>query len=179
MLKLLRNSQDRKQLAAALQTQLIARARAPVFYAVLGVADSMDGRFDLVTLHAWLVLERLKAARQDAIAQALTDMLFVGFDEALREQGIGDMGLGRRMRAMAEAFYGRLKAYSGARDREELATALARNIWRGQGGQGGKEGLAHRLAAYVESARAALANCDPEGGTLDFGPLPDDIIGHD
>ena len=68
MLKLLRNSQDRKQLAGALQTQLIVRARAPVFYAVLGVADSMDGRFDLVTLHAWLVLERLKTARQDAVA---------------------------------------------------------------------------------------------------------------
>ena len=176
MLKLLRNSQDRKQLAGALQTQLIVRARAPVFYAVLGVADSMDGRFDLVTLHAWLVLERLKTARQDAVAQVLTDMLFVGFDEALREQGIGDMGLGRRMRAMAEAFYGRLKAYSGAQNRQELATALTRNIWRGQGGE---EGRAHRLAAYVESARVALAGCDPGAGTLDFGPLPDDIIRHD
>jgi len=168
MLKLLRDSQDRKQLAAKLQDQLVARARAPIFHASLGVADSMDGRFDLVTLHAWLVLDRLKAARLDAVAQALTDTLFVGFDEALREQGIGDMGMGRRMKAMAEAFYGRLKVYSAAHGREELAAALARNIWRGQGD-------AHaplRLAAYVESARAALAGCDIEAGVLDFGPLP-------
>src|SRR5215472_7894264 len=129
MLKLLRNFENKKQLAAALQTQLVARARAPFFYSVLGVADSMDGRFDLVTLHAWLVLERLKLAGRDAVAQVLTDTLFVGFDEALREQGIGDMGLGRRMRAMAEAFYGRLKVYSAARDQEDLTKALARNVW--------------------------------------------------
>jgi cytochrome b pre-mRNA-processing protein 3 len=174
MLKLLRNSERKKQLAAALQDQLVARARAPFFYAALGVADSMDGRFDLVTLHAWLVLERLKAVRQDDIAQALTDMLFVGFDEALREQGIGDMGLGRRMRAMAEAFYGRLKVYSSARDGTELALALARNIWRGQGG----EEPARRLALYVENARAALAACDLAAGRLDFGPLPADISRH-
>src|SRR5579872_2003929 len=104
MLNLLRKSSDRKQFAATLQELLVARARAPVFYAVLGVPDTMDGRFDLVTLHAWLVLERLQAAGLDAAAQALTDVLFIGFDEALREQGIGDMGLGRRMKAMANAF---------------------------------------------------------------------------
>lgn len=169
MLNLLRKSQDRKQLAAALQEQLIARARAPVFYAALGVADNMDGRFDLVILHAWLVLERLKAAGLDAAAQALTDVLFVGFDEALREQGIGDMGLGRRMKAMANAFYGRLKAYSTARDEGELAAALAKNVWRGAA----VDDHARRLAAYVQGARAALAACAMDAGALDFGPLPD------
>lgn len=170
MLNVLRNSQSRKQFAAALQEQLIARARAPVFFLSLGIADSMDGRFDLVTLHAWLVLERLKLAGLDDAAQSLTDMLFVGFDEALREQGIGDMGLGRRMKAMANAFFGRLKVYSAARDSDELAAALAKNIWRGAAAQN----QARRLAAYVQGARAALAACDIAAGQLDFGRLPDE-----
>ena len=168
MLNLLRKSSGRKQRAAALQAQLIARARAPVFYTALGVPDSMDGRFDLVTLHAWLVLEALKAAGLDAEAQALTDALFLGFDEALREQGTGDMGMGRRMKAMADAFFGRLKVYSTASDKEQLAAALARNVWRGTAA----DDPARRLAAYVQGARTALAASDLASGALDFGPLP-------
>ncbi len=168
MLNLLRKSAKHKRLAAALQEQLVARARQPVFFAGLGVPDSMDGRFDLVALHAWLVLERLKAAGLAPEAQALTDGLFLGFDEALREQGTGDMGMGRRMKAMANAFFGRLKAYSEAADEAALAEALARNVWRGAAG--GERVL--RLARYVQSARTALAGCDVGAGTLDFGALP-------
>jgi cytochrome b pre-mRNA-processing protein 3 len=168
MLNLLRKSAGRKQLAVALQEQLVTRARAHVFYAILGVPDTMDGRFDLVTLHAWLVLDRLKSAGLDMVAQALTDALFISFDEALREQGIGDMGLGRRMKAMANAFYGRLNVYSAARDRESLAAALAKNVWRGAA----NPAHADRLAAYAQNARAALAAGDVGKGVLDFGPLP-------
>jgi cytochrome b pre-mRNA-processing protein 3 len=168
MLHFLRKSGVRKQFAGTLQEQLVARARAPVFYAALKVPDNIDGRFDLVTLHAWLVLERLKAARLDEAAQALTDMLFTAFDEALREQGTGDMGMGRRMRAMANAFYGRLTAYRAARDGAELAAALAKNVWRGVA----EPAQAERLAAYVGQARAALGACDIAKGVLDFGPLP-------
>jgi cytochrome b pre-mRNA-processing protein 3 len=168
MLNLLRKSADRKQFAHRLQDQLVARARNPVFFAGLGVPDSMDGRFDLVVLHAWLVLERLKAARLDAAAQTLTDTLFVSFDEALREQGTGDMGMGRRMKAMADAFFGRLKAYGSAGDENALAAALARNVWRG----GPIDDQARRLAAYVTSARAALAASDVAAGQADFGALP-------
>ena len=168
MLNLLRKSADRKQFAHRLQDQLVIRARDPVFFAQLGVPDSMDGRFDLVVLHAWLVLERLKAARLDAEAQTLTDTLFVSFDEALREQGTGDMGMGRRMKAMADAFFGRLKAYSEAGDETELAAALARNVWRGAP----INDPARQLAAYVTSARAALAASDIGAGVADFGALP-------
>ena len=95
----------------------------------------MDGRFDLVALHAWLVLERLKAAGMDAAAQALTDILFVGFDEALREQGTGDMGMGRRMKAFANAFFGRLAAYGGATDEADAGRKRwPSNVWRGARG---------------------------------------------
>jgi cytochrome b pre-mRNA-processing protein 3 len=168
MLNLLRKSAARKAFAQGLYDQMVARARAPVFFRELAVPDTIDGRFDLVTLHAWLVLERLKSTGQDAAAQALTDTLFIGFDEALREQGTGDMGMGRKMKAMADAFFGRLAVYSAAQEPEALAAALAKNVWRGGAGADAPR----RLAAYVGTARAALASSDLEAGVLDFGPLP-------
>ena len=168
MLNLLRKSAARKEFATRLETQLVARARDPHFFQSLNVPDTVDGRFDLVALHGWLVLERLKAERMDTIAQALTDSLFIGFDEALREQGTGDMGMGRRMKAIASAFFGRLAAYSGAKDTASLADALARNVWRGAP----VDDRARALAGYVASARIALSRADLAGGALDFGPLP-------
>jgi cytochrome b pre-mRNA-processing protein 3 len=168
MLNLLRKSAARKEFAARLETQLVARARDPYFFRTLIVPDTVDGRFDLVTLHGWLVLERLKGAGMDAAAQALTDILFIGFDEALREQGIGDMGMGRRMKAFANAFFGRLSAYGGARDEGALGEALAKNVWRGAP----VDARARALAAYVASARIALTRGDLAGGVLDFGSLP-------
>jgi cytochrome b pre-mRNA-processing protein 3 len=166
MLNLLRNSGARKELGQALERQIIARARAPRFFAGLDVPDTMDGRFDMVALHAWLVLVRLQAAGEMQAAQALTDALFVGFDEALREQGVSDMGMGKRMKAMANAFYGRLAAYGAANNDAEMAQALARNVWRGAM----VDDHARKLAAYVQSARAALAASPAEAP--DFGPLP-------
>jgi cytochrome b pre-mRNA-processing protein 3 len=172
MLNLLRNSSARKQLVQGLQDQLVVRARAPVFFTGLGVPDTLDGRFDLVILHAWLVLERLKAVHLDAEAQALMDALFVSFDEALREQGTGDMGMGRKMKAIADAFFGRLKVYAAAGSEDELAAALSRNVWRGAAA----DPQARLLAAYVTSARTALAVSDVTAGMLDFGPLPDERV---
>ena len=168
MLNLLRKSAARKELGRALERQLGARARLPAFFTRLGVPDSMDGRFDLVALHAWMALKALKAAGQDGAAQAMTDTLFLGFDEALREQGVSDMGMGRRMKAMANAFYGRLSAYDTAKELEEMAAALARNVWRGAP----VDENARALAAYVEQARAALAASDFAAGMLDFGAAP-------
>jgi cytochrome b pre-mRNA-processing protein 3 len=169
MLNLLKKSAARKELGRALEHQLILRARAPYFFHTLGVPDTVDGRFDMIALHAWLALAQMKAVGLNEAAQALTDAIFVGFDEALREQGTGDMGMGRRMKAMANAFYGRLTAYDAARDGEELAQALARNVWRG----GPLDGRAKSLAVYVEGARAALAQAALADGRLDFGPLPE------
>jgi cytochrome b pre-mRNA-processing protein 3 len=166
MLNLLRKSSARKELGRSLERQIIARAREPHFFAALDVPDTMDGRFDMVTLHAWLVLVRLQAVGEAAAAQALTDALFVGFDEALREQGVSDMGMGRRMKAMANAFYGRFAAYGAADSGEALAEAMARNVWRGAA----VNDKARALAAYVQSARKTLAASPLEAP--DFGPLP-------
>jgi cytochrome b pre-mRNA-processing protein 3 len=169
MLNLLRKSAARKQIARSLHDELVARARAPVFFTAFGVPDTLDGRFDLLVLHAWLVLARLKAAGLAGIAQELTDILFTGFDEALREQGAGDMGIGQRIKAMANAFYGRLAAYEAADSDTAMAEALAHNLWRG----GAVDERARKLASYVRSARQSLESAALEEGRADFGPLPD------
>src|SRR5580704_1211734 len=163
MLNLLKDFAARKQDTRLLYDALVRRAREPVFFAAFGVADSMDGRFDVLVFHAWLVLAELKGG---ALAQSLTDTIFTGFDEAMREQGVGDIGIGHKLKAMAKAFYGRMAAYDSAESEEELAVALARNLWRGAG----PDVRARKLAAYGFAARARLAVSLPR--TLDFGPLP-------
>lgn len=169
MLNALRRTSQRARLAKSLYAALISRARERRFYERLGVADSVDGRFDMVVLHAWLVLERLQAAGLQALARSLSDTIFVGFDEALRELGSGDIGMGRRMKKMGDAFNGRLHAYDGARGDEEMAAAILRNVYRGDVRH---ENDAHCLARYALAARKALATGDPMSGEIEFGPLP-------
>jgi cytochrome b pre-mRNA-processing protein 3 len=163
MLNLLKGRATRKQDTRFLYDGLVSQAREPVFFASFGVADSLDGRFDMLAFHAWLVLAELKGG---ALAQDLTNAIFTGFDEAMREQGVGDIGIGHKLKAMAKAFYGRLAAYDAAKDEEELAAALARNIWRG----GQADDRARKLSTYAFAARVRLAASLP--AALDFGPLP-------
>ncbi|MBV9548889.1 MAG: ubiquinol-cytochrome C chaperone [Alphaproteobacteria bacterium] len=162
MLNLFRKSAARKALGLRLYGELISRARALVFFREFEVADTIDGRFDLVALHGWLALEHLEGEA----AQALIDAIFIGFDEAMREQGQGDMGLGRKMKQFADAWYGRLAAYSAAKDTPALAAALARNLYRGAR----PDDRAMTLAEYAIAAREYLRYA-PDG-VLDFGPLP-------
>ena len=163
MLNLLKESAARKQAVTRLYEALVSRAREPVFFTRFAVPDSLDGRFDLLVFHAWLALTELGGRPP---AQGLTNAIFTGFDEAMREQGAGDIGIGHKLKAMAKAFYGRMEAYDSAKDADELAVALARNLWRGEGG----EPHARALAAYAMVARRHLAASLPEA--LDFGPLP-------
>ena len=163
MLNFFGKSAARKALGSRLYAVLVARAREPGFYREFEVPDTVDGRFDLVALHGWLALEHLKGEA----AQALTDAIFVGFDEAMREQGQGDMGLGRKMRQFADAWYGRMTAYGAAADEEELASVLERNIYRSRPGNAIR---ARTLADYAFAAREYLKYS--ADGDLDFGPLP-------
>ncbi len=169
MLNMLRKNKARRSQAARLYAAVVARARDPEFFARFGVKDTLDGRFDLLTLHAWLVLERLNARGAPPLAQAFVDAVFVGFDEALRELGAGDIGMGRRVKKLAGAFYGRLQAYNQAQDETAMADALARNLYRGAA-----EGGTKAMARYVLHAKERLRTCDVENGELDFGPVPDE-----
>lgn len=136
---------------------IVERAREPVFYTDWGVPDTLDGRFELLALHAFLVLNRLKRERaaSEAFAQLLFDTMFADLDRALREMGVGDLGVGRRVKAMAAGFYGRIVAYEkGLADGAALAAALRRNLY---GTAAPSEAQLARAASYVERQAAALA----------------------
>ena len=144
----------------ALYAAAVAAARDPWFYTALGVPDTLDGRFDLVGLHAALLIHRLQgdAAPGPELAQAVFDAMFSDMDQNLREIGVGDLGVGKRVKVMWEAFHGRARAYAtalDAGDQAALAAALARNVWRGVPGDGpgeggsGEDGAARTLAAYA------------------------------
>ncbi len=142
----------------ALYTASVAAARDPVYFARLGVPDTLDGRFDLVGLFAALLIRRLRhlPAPGPAVAQAVFDAMFADMDFNLREIGVGEMSVGKKIRAMWEAFHGRAKAYEApldAGDVAALAAALARNVWRGEP----PAGAAAQLAAAALAQDAVLA----------------------
>jgi cytochrome b pre-mRNA-processing protein 3 len=157
----------------AIYGTIVTQAREPLFYRDLAVPDTVNGRFDLVLLHLWLVLRRLKSVGSGtALSQALFDHFCTDMDDNLREMGIGDQAVPRRMRAFGEAFYGRTAAYDMALSEgtEALAGALCRNVLDGE-----RMGQARQLAAYAEAAMADLARLDDAtllGGAWRF-PLPE------
>ena len=140
--------------AAILYGAIVASARQEKFYAQWGVPDSIEGRFDMISLHLFLLLDRLKGGGADVekARQALTDTFFDDMDRSLREMGVGDLSVGKKVRKMAEAFYGRVKAYAAALQRGVgLGEALRRNIHPESEGASVTE-----LAAWVEDARSSL-----------------------
>ena len=150
---------DRALAAAELYRQIVAQARQPAFYAEWGVPDTLDGRFDLVVLHAALVFRRLKAEPQAAeFAQQLFDHMFADMDQSLREMGVGDLSVGKHIKRMAEGFYGRVVAYDkalGEGDDAELEAALRRNLYGTT--EAGDEAIA-AVARYVRRQAAEIAS---------------------
>jgi cytochrome b pre-mRNA-processing protein 3 len=121
--------------AHTLYSSILTQARLPVFYTSFGVQDTIDGRFDMIVLHAHILFNRLKdgPAEDQEITQAVFDLMFADMDQNLREMGVGDVGVSKRIKAMAEAFYGRATAYSNGmreRDNSVLIGALRRNLFR-------------------------------------------------
>lgn len=166
MLKTLRRWARQRRASDMLLTAAMAQSRLPIFYERYAVADTIDGRFDLLALHASLLIDRLAEQGETALSQELTEGLFAQFNSALREQGAGDMGIGRRMNKMADALFGRLKAYREAADAELLAQAFIRNVFRGDEA---RLEAARALAIYAVAARARLAASDLSDGQCDFG----------
>jgi cytochrome b pre-mRNA-processing protein 3 len=119
--------------AADLYDAIVGQARQPAFYERLGVPDTLDGRFELVVLHAFLVLHRLKGEPAAAgVSQALFDRMVDDMDASLREMGVGDLSVGKRVKAMGRAFYGRAVAYEAglaSPDRAVLEDAVRRNVY--------------------------------------------------
>jgi cytochrome b pre-mRNA-processing protein 3 len=117
----------------AVYAAIVAAARQEKFYAQWLVPDTLDGRFEMMVLHVFLILDRLRSfgSEADDLRQALTDRFFAAMDSALRETGVGDLSVGKKVRKMAEAFYGRATAYTTAMSQGESAMteALTRNVF--------------------------------------------------
>lgn len=153
---------------------IVAQARQPIFYAEYGVPDTVEGRFDMIVLHLFLYVRRI--GEQDArreVSQPLFDRFCSDLDGNLREMGVGDLSVPKRMQKFAEAFYGRSAAYEKALaegDREAAVLAISRNIF----GKATSPPGARQLADYTFAAAEALDRIDDaalERGQFTF-PAP-------
>jgi cytochrome b pre-mRNA-processing protein 3 len=159
----------------------VAAARDPALFVELGVPDTVEGRFDLVSLHVALLIRRLRTdadARGAALAQSVFDAMFADMDVNLREMGVSDLAVGKRVRRMWEAFHGRALAYEAALDSPDpaaLSEALERNVWRGQAAPAAPTRLAARARAQahhlggqeMSALLAGRADFLPHGGLGD------------
>jgi len=163
--------------ALSLYRSLVEKAREAAFYAELGVPDTVDGRFDMIVIHAMLVLRRLRngGARADAVGQALFDLMFKDMDQSLRELGVGDMSIGKHIKRMAKAFYGRanmqgtgLEAALASGETRALESALLDTVFRRT--EPAPEAL-HAIAGYIQRTDRhvqAQALDTIVAGTVDF-----------
>ena len=142
----------------ALFEQIARQAREPALYTSLGVADTVMGRFEMLALHVHLFQYRARngSPALQVMAQDVVDALFRELDDSLRQIGIGDVAMPKRMKRLAQMVYGRWEAYGAALDegdRKRLGEALARNVYV----EGGVAARAPELADYAIAARDALA----------------------
>jgi len=160
IMSLFRKDQIRPR-AVSLYEAAVAQARRPALYLDYGAPDTVEGRFEQITLHVYLILRVLKGPDREAKAlrQGLFDVMFQNMDDSLRELGVGDLSVGKKIRKLAENFYGRIKAYeksfSDNESADTLAKALGRNIYENEDAE-----AAVRLAGYVRDA-AAMVDAQP------------------
>jgi cytochrome b pre-mRNA-processing protein 3 len=188
-MKLLFSSPLKRQ-AQALYVAVVAQARQPFLYKDFAIPDTLDGRFDAIILHMFPVIRRLKRtpeARMLSLARLLQEAFISDMDRSLREMGVGDTGVGHRIKKMGGALGGRLRAYETAvGDEAAMYEALVRNVYRGV-----LNDHVPALAAYVaecvaqidQQAPAEIASGKPcfaqrnasacsEGGTLSASVAP-------
>ena len=118
----------------SLYTKIVNQARSECFYTLYGVPDTVTGRFDLITLHMYIVLRRLKelGAEGSMLSQDLFDIMFADMDKNMREMGVGDLSVGKKVKELAKAFYGRIKAYDNGisgLNNDTLGNSIKRNIF--------------------------------------------------
>lgn len=141
--------------AEKLYYEVLSASRDARLYADYGVEDSIDGRFDALCLLQSVMMRRLSGQEGDVkeLAQGLFDAMFNDMDLTLREMGVGDMGVGKRVKLMSEAYMGRLKSYDeaiSADDKDALAEALRRNLYRGEEAHPKEAELAAQIMAMAK-----------------------------
>jgi len=164
--------------AHGLYETIVRQAREPGFYADCGVPDSVDGRFELLVLHCWLVMRRLRGEGEEAAAlsQTLFDTLIYDLDQSLRVSGVGDLKVGPKLKAMGQAFYGRARAYDeGLAEAEpaKLESALRRNLYGtlSEPPPAGPPAVAGYLRREAQALQAQATEALLRG-ELRFGPPP-------
>jgi cytochrome b pre-mRNA-processing protein 3 len=168
----LKNRRKAKENARSLYFAAATQARNPAFYTDLGVPDSFDGRFEMTSLHIFLIMNALTRegpGHGKRLSQALFDRMFKVTDQAIREMGIGDLGVPRHMKRMMKAFNGRAHAYRAALaqgDDTALIEALRRNVYGTL--ETPQEGHVSSLAAYVRQAAAGVNAKAALDGQVDF-----------
>lgn len=141
----------------AIYSAIVAQSRQPVFYARWNVPDTVTGRFDMISLHMALLFRRLRAEQggQKDFSQAVFDLFFKDMDRSLREMGVTDLGVPKKIQKMGNIFFGLLAAINEAMDRRDsaaFAAVLARNIFDEADG-----GHVQALATYLLAQDDALA----------------------
>jgi cytochrome b pre-mRNA-processing protein 3 len=168
---------DARETADRLYAAIMAAARRPALYLLLHAPDTVEGRFEMLTFHAGPVLRRLDAlgkagnAPAEDLACALADSIFRHLDVTLRQQGVGDLAVPKRMKKYAENFYGRLAAYEDAAARADihaLRVALARNAL----GEASRGDDAAGLAALLMATRSAMETAEFELFVSGAPPFP-------
>jgi cytochrome b pre-mRNA-processing protein 3 len=166
--------QHGERIASALYGAIVAQARQPALYAALSVPDSVSGRFEMLVLHVVLLSRRLKTAGEVArnAGQDVFDLFCAEMDNSLRELGVSDLRVPRKMREVGEAYFGRSAAYETglvAADMGGLAAAFERIVFEGKA----PEGASRALARYALAAAEELRRLD-EGTIVASGPaFPD------
>jgi cytochrome b pre-mRNA-processing protein 3 len=172
MLRWLQDRARARRIGRAFYDSIVAQSRTEAFYRALGVPDTMEGRFELIVLHMHLVLERLRreGAAGQALSRALIEAFVVDMDASMREIGIGDLSVPRRVKRAAAALFERARAYAAAQHEpgapDALPAALAEHIF---GPDCANPDLPVRLAVYVREAMAGLDR-QPSQGLLDGRP---------
>jgi len=140
----------------AVYNAIVAQSRQPVFYADWAVPDTVTGRFDMISLHMALVFRRLRSEDKavKGFSQAVFDLFFKDMDRSLREMGVGDLSIAKRIQKMGNLFFGLLAAVNeaiDARDMDLLDDVLRRNIYAGV-----EDPPARKLSDYLVAQSEAL-----------------------
>jgi cytochrome b pre-mRNA-processing protein 3 len=168
-------SRPEKDAGRRLYAAAVAQARSAGFYADCGVPDTPTGRFDVIALHGFLLMRRLKADPAGRpLAQAFCDAVVDDIDRNLREMGTSDLSVGKKVKKVMQGFYGRLGAYDEALQADDsmLISALRRNLY-GDGTPA--DAQIRAIAQYVrrEAERLPGQTIDQlSAGETGFGPVP-------
>ena len=182
MLDFLNARTDMRRKAGEIYGAIVTRARHPVFYARLGVPDTPSGRYEMVVIHLFLVLERLRSApgADGDLPRRLVEAFIADMDDSLREMGTGDLSVPKKVRRAATGLYERSMAYKTALavgDTGALAAVLTEHAYARAAGA---TQFAPLLAVYLQTAAAALAATDAQqvaAGRFEFVAVPHSVVG--